>query len=263
MAKLTHKIVVEGRITLLTGLHIGGNNMGMEVGGVNATVIRNPVTGEPYIPGSSLKGKIRSLLEQKAGYFAELTKDLPNGPDNNASHDLVKMFGKVKENKKVEGAEPVNIPSKVIFRDCRMVGIIAKDDETRTPKADLLLKKVKTFDLPYTEVKTEVAIDRIKSSALPRSLERVPAGIEFKMSVVLNVWEELAHAIPEDALLSLLFDGFKLLEKDYLGGKGSRGSGQVKIGIENINKAATGDLNAKIPSTLTYSKAYAAAVYGY
>lgn len=51
MAKLTHKILVDGGVSLLTGLHIGGNNMGMEVGGVNATVIRNPViTGQPYIP---------------------------------------------------------------------------------------------------------------------------------------------------------------------------------------------------------------------
>lgn len=249
MAKLTHKIVIEGRITLLTGLHIGGNNMGMEVGGVNATVIRNPVTGEPYIPGSSLKGKIRSLLDQREGRFAKLGS-IEFGPDDQPDQKLVQFFGNVK-------GSGDNIPSKVVFRDCRMVG------------ADVLLKKVKTFDLPYTEVKTEVAIDRIKSSALPRSLERVPAGIEFKMSVVLNVWEDLSHALSEDAMLNLLFDGFKLLEKDYLGGKGSRGSGQVKIGIENIFKKdkitedQKGDLNAKIPPTLTYSTAYAAAVYGY
>lgn len=246
MAKLTHKIIVEGRITLLTGLHIGGNNMGMEVGGVNATVIRNPVTGEPYIPGSSLKGKIRSLLEQKeGGPFAKLG-GIENGPFDNPDKPLVKLFGNAK-------GDNNNIPSKVLFRDCRMIG------------ADLLLKKVKTFDLPFTEVKTEVAIDRIKSSALPRSLERVPAGIEFKMSVVLNLWEgdDLKHALPETVLLKLLFDGFHLLEKDYLGGKGSRGSGQVKIGIEQITKVTTGDLNSQIPSTLTYSKAYAAAVYSY
>jgi len=243
MAKLTHKILVDGRITLLTGLHIGGNNMGMEVGGVNATVIRNPVTGEPYIPGSSLKGKIRSLLDQKEGRFARLGS-IENGPDDDAGQTLVRFFGNVK-------GSGENIPSKVLFRDSRMIG------------AALLLKKVKTFDLPFTEVKTEVVIDRVKSSALPRSLERVPAGIEFKMSVVLNVWEDLVHAIPEEALLNLLFDGFKLLEKDYLGGKGSRGSGQVKIGIENITKTATGDLNTRIPPTLKYDPTYAAAVYGY
>ena len=243
MVKLTHKIVVEGRITLLTGLHIGGNNMGMEVGGVNATVIRNPVTGEPYIPGSSLKGKIRSLLDQREGRFAKLGS-IENGPDDAPEQTLVRFFGNVK-------GSGDNIPSKVLFRDCRMIG------------ADILLKKVKTFDLPFTEVKTEVAIDRIKSSALPRSLERVPAGIEFNMSVVLNVWEGLPHAIPEEDLLKLLFDGFQLLEKDYLGGKGSRGSGQVKIGIRNITKVEKDDLNKQIPALLKYSSAYAAAIYGY
>lgn len=241
IAKLSHKIVVEGKITLLTGLHIGGNNMGMEIGGVNATVLRNPVSGQPYIPGSSLKGKIRSLLEQKAGHFAKLGS-IEHGPDDNREHNTVRMFGMVK------GTND-NIVSKVIFRDCKM------------HKADLLADKVKTFDLPFTEVKTEVVIDRIKSSALPRSLERVPAGIEFCMSIVLNVWEDSPTDVAETAMLDILFDGFKLLEKDYLGGKGSRGSGQVKIGIEKITKSADGDLNGKIPSTLTYSNAYAAAIY--
>ena len=218
--------------------------MGMEVGGVNATVIRNPVTGEPYIPGSSLKGKIRSLLEQKDGLMKPMTNQIKNGPEDDPTFIVVKIFGSAKGNDK-------NIPSKIIFRDCRMEG------------ADILLKKVKTFDLPFTEVKTEVVIDRVTSSALPRSLERVPAGIEFKMSIVLNVWEDLDHAISENDLVKTLFDGFHLLEKDYLGGKGSRGSGQVKIGIENISKVEIGDLNTQIPPLLKYSSAYAAAVYGY
>ena len=89
----------------------------------------------------------------------------------------------------------------------------------------------------------------------------VPAGIEFNLSVVLNVWENSGTDISEVDMLNILFDGFSLLEKDYLGGKGSRGSGQVKIGIEHISKSSKGDLNNKIPSTLTYSNAYAAAIY--
>jgi CRISPR-associated protein Csm3 len=240
LSKMTHKIVVEGKITLLTGLHIGGNNMGMEIGGVNATVLRNPVSGQPYIPGSSLKGKIRSLLEQKAGYFAKLGS-IEYGPDDNAEHNMVRMFGMVK------GAD--NIVSKIIFRDCKM------------HKADELAQKVKTFDLPFTEVKTEVVIDRIKSSALPRSLERVPAGIEFNMSVVLNIWENTKTDVSEENMLKILFDGFTLLEKDYLGGKGSRGSGQVKIGIQKISKTSDNDLKEKIPLTLIYSNVDAAAIY--
>jgi CRISPR-associated protein Csm3 len=173
-----------------------------------------------------------------------MNKQIVHGPSKDESKALVKMFGMVK-------GENQNIVSKVIFRDCKM------------HKAELLAEKVKTFDLPFTEVKTEVVIDRIKSSALPRSLERVPAGVEFKMSVVLNVWENSGTDVGEEDMLNLLFEGFRLLEKDYLGGKGSRGSGQIKIGIEKISKSGDNDLKDKIPSTLTYSKAYAAAIYGY
>jgi CRISPR-associated protein Csm3 len=240
--KLAHKIVLEGKITLLTGLHIGGNSTGMEIGGVNATVLRNPITGQPYIPGSSLKGKIRSLLEQQAGNFSRLSNIINNGPSNDSQVDTVQMFGMVKGTNE-------NIVSRVIFRDCKM------------HKADLLAKKVKTFDLPFTEVKTEVVIDRITSSAQPRSLERVPAGVEFCLSVVLNIWENSEKDINEHDMLEILFNGFNLLEKDYLGGKGSRGSGQVKIGIEKITKDSDGDLNPLIPPSLNYSDEYAAPIY--
>jgi CRISPR-associated protein Csm3 len=261
MAKLSDKIVVKGKITLLSGLHIGGNNMGMEVGGVNATVIRNPVTGEPYIPGSSLKGKIRSLLEQKAGIFDFMTNQVTHGAAQNGKHSIVKMFGNAK-------SDDENIPSKIIVRDCRLHGV----DK---------LNKVKTFDLPFTEVKTEVVIDRIRAVATPRQLERVPAGVEFNMEIVLNVWEEtkkepetadentgaepvftndVKHKLTAQEMLQLLCEGFDLLEKDFLGGKGSRGSGQVKIGIESISGTR------EIPKGfehLTYNHTYAASIYGY
>ncbi len=276
MARLSAKIVVKGKITLLSGLHIGGNNMGMEVGGVNATVVRNPVTGEPYIPGSSLKGKIRSLLEQKAGIFDFMTNQVTHGAAQNGKHDIVKMFGNAK-------SDNDNIPSKIIVRDCRLHDV----DK---------LNMVKTFDLPFTEVKTEVVIDRIRAVATPRQLERVPAGVEFNMEIVLNVWEEtpkeietpaengndehqqpqvlaenepaaealmtndVKHKLSAAEMLNLLFSGFDLLEKDFLGGKGSRGSGQVKIGIENISNGL------EIPEEfehLKYETKYAASIYGY
>lgn len=242
IVKIAHKIVIEGKITLLTGLHIGGSNLGMEIGGVNATVLRNPISGQPYIPGSSLKGKIRSLLEQRDGRFSELSNVILYGPSNDSNYNIVRMFGMVKGTNE-------NIVSRVIFRDCKM------------HKADLLADKIKTFDLPFTEVKTEVVIDRVISRAQPRSLERVPAGVEFCMSVVLNIWENSQVEIDENEMLEILFNGFELLEKDYLGGKGSRGSGQVKIGIKNITKETEGDLNDKIPDSLKYSDEYAASIY--
>lgn len=271
MAKLSEKIVVKGKITLLSGLHIGGNNMGMEVGGVNATVVRNPVTGEPYIPGSSLKGKIRSLLEQRAGIFDFMTNQVTHGAAQDGKHLIVKMFGNAKSDNN-------NIPSKIIVRDCRLNKFgPGKDPNTSEDK----LSKVKTFDLPFTEVKTEVVIDRIRAVATPRQLERVPAGVEFDMEIVLNVWVEtekepeatvdnnvteiemtsdVKHKLTAEEMLQLLCEGFDLLEKDFLGGKGSRGSGQVKIGIQSIS----GD--KKIPegyNHLEYKTCYAASIYGY
>ncbi|MBK6930732.1 MAG: type III-A CRISPR-associated RAMP protein Csm3 [Saprospirales bacterium] len=241
--KLKNKIEIKGRVTLLTGLHIGGNNLGMEVGGVNATVIRNPVTGIPYIPGSSLKGKLRSLLEQKRGLWDSMTKQIEYGPSQNEREDVVKMFGNAKSDNN-------NIPSKIIVRDCLM----------RDP--NLVLEKAQNFDFPFTEVKTEVVIDRIKSVALPRQLERIPAGIEFEMNLVLNIWEGTNHDLAAQKCWISCSKGIDLLHKDYLGGKGSRGSGQVRIGIQSIISSDS-SLTYASPDNLNYSSAYAAPVYGH
>ena len=64
---LNRIIDLRGEIELLTGLHIGAGDLEMRIGGVDNVVIRNPRNNEPYIPGSSLKGKIRSLLEWRSG----------------------------------------------------------------------------------------------------------------------------------------------------------------------------------------------------
>ncbi|WP_297499767.1 type III-A CRISPR-associated RAMP protein Csm3, partial [Thermococcus sp.] len=57
------KVVIRGRIKALTGLHIGSQRDVSEIGGIDNPVIKDPHTGLPYIPGSSLKGKLRSLFE--------------------------------------------------------------------------------------------------------------------------------------------------------------------------------------------------------
>lgn len=61
--KLEKKIVYTGIITLKTGLHIGGTNASLNIGGPDNFVVRNPIDNIPYIPGSSLKGKMRALVE--------------------------------------------------------------------------------------------------------------------------------------------------------------------------------------------------------
>jgi len=200
--KLTKKIKFEGTIEALTGLHIGGTNSAMAIGGPDKTVVRNPVDNKPYIPGSSLKGKMRSLLEIADGTIAEVNMGaVKNGPTQNSDHLSAKLFGTAK-------SDDSQRPSKLIVRD----GAMTSPEELFT-----------NTDLPYSESKTEVVIDRITSKAMPRQLERVPAGAEFKLDMILNIFD----GDNEAELINGVLRGLKLVQDDYLGGSGSRGSGQV------------------------------------
>lgn len=213
--KLSKKIEITGKIILETGLHIGGTNSSMSIGGIDKTVIRNPVNNQPYIPGSSLKGKLRSLLEISTGNIGGSSGGVVhNGPSSVLSQitDCPKsadLFGNAtNESQK---------PSRLIVRDSKLLN------------AEELLKKT---EIPYTEGKTEVVIDRITSAAMPRQNERVPSGAEFSLCLIVNIWEQDNHN--QDSILKLLFTSLQLLSDDYLGGHGSRGYGQVSIHIEDI-----------------------------
>lgn len=197
--KLNKKIIVTGKLTLVTGLHIGDTNTAMGIGGPDSLVVRNPITNVPYIPGSSLKGKMRSLIELRDGNI---------GQDERASTDPTKpagaLFGTI-------GKNDQNHPSRLIVRDADMdMGNVDKLNNT---------------DLPYTESKTEVTINRITAAAMPRTIERVPAGVVFNVNMVINVFD----TDDEKMLVRTLKDAMALLEDDYLGGNGSRGYGQVKF----------------------------------
>jgi len=211
--KLSHKIELKGEIVLQTGLHIGGTNSSMQIGGIDKSVIRNPLTNQPFIPGSSLKGKLRSLFEVSIGQIKDVHMGtVRNGPsDEGKSADL---FGNAtgKENQKA---------SRLIVRDCNLIN------------HEELLEKT---EIPYTEGKTEVVIDRITSAANPRQIERVPAGARFELNLVLNIWEQDNN---KSELIDNLFKSLELLRDDYLGGNGSRGYGQIKILITNISEKST------------------------
>jgi CRISPR-associated protein Csm3 len=198
--KLTKKIVYTGTITLKTGLHIGGTNAALNIGGPDKFVVRNPINNIPYIPGSSLKGKMRSLVEIANG-------ETNNGkPTNNPNSKAGKLFG-------ISGDTDSSKPSRLIVRDAEL---------------DVNATDFSNTDLPYTESKTEVAIDRVTAKANPRTFERVPAGAKFKLNMVLNIFE----GENESELKSTLKQAINLLEDDYLGGHGSRGYGQVKIELD-------------------------------
>lgn len=243
MAEKIREIQLVGQVVLgfyleaLTGLHIGAGATGMGIGTVENTVLRNPVTNMPYIPGSSLKGKLRSLAErffkkslnQKIGY----TYIHSCGADYNRGEELEEkgradflkcevcpVFG-------VPGERPFTQPTPLVVRDISLSAESARE-----------LEQLET-DLPFTEVKVEVSIDRITSQANPRNIERVPAGAWFgpgEMVYSLYTGNDCSVERGLELFDRTLLTAMDLLEKDYLGGMGSRGYGKVafrniKVGV--------------------------------
>ena len=195
MKQLVKKIKLTTTMSVLTGLHIGGSKESVEIGGIDSPVIKMATkSGQPYIPGSSLKGKMRCLLEQVNGATAVGMDDTVNN-----------LFGFARKDQ----------PSKIIVRDAYL-----------TDESVKLLEACRDLDMPFTENKFENTIDRIKGVAEhPRQIERVPAGAEFHVEMVINVWDD----DEENKLMELVRQGISLLENDYIGGSGSRGYGQVSF----------------------------------
>ena len=209
--KLIKKLFINGKIELLTGLHIGGSSTALDIGGIDSNVIKN-ANGVPYIPGSSIKGKMRSLLELKYSKYTQRTGKVDSGMDKNANDsnsDIQKLFGSV--------AKESDFKTRLIVRDAFLNNDIVRQMKE---KADDFEK----LELDYTEAKWEVSLDRLTSQPPhgPRQLERVPAGAEFDFSIVFTFYDEA-----DKELVKMLLEGMQLLEDDYLGGSGSRGYGQI------------------------------------
>lgn len=241
--KLVAKVVITGELELLTGLRIGGSESGISIGGVDNVIIRNATDGKPYIPGSSLKGKMRCLLEKvycpgklnSVGNSQIFTCDSLDTYNNPKKGVIFHVFGITNnEIEKLKDDQPHEIsdalPTRLIVRDASL-----------TEESAQKLEESLYVDLPYTQVKTEVIIDRITSAATPRKIERVPAGVKFNYAFVLNLYNP--PDLEDKWLKSILYtlkEGMDLLEDDYLGGMGSRGYGQIKfatreIKVENLN----------------------------
>ncbi len=191
-------------VEILTGLHIGAGNDAVQIGGVDSSVIKDPISSLPYIPGSSLKGKIRCLLETEGGYTE--TNDLINS-----------YFGPTSEYLKTKKDDKnyIQKPTRIIFRDLKL----SEDDE----------KKFKDGDI-NTEFKTEIVIDRRKGTAKDgglRTIERVPPSVKFVGEVLIRYEDGEMEEI-----IKVLEQGINLLNNDYLGGSGSRGYGAVKVTLK-------------------------------
>ena len=210
---------LNGQIELLSGLHIGGGDDTMKIGGIDNSVIKNANTGHPYIPGSSLKGKMRSLLEWHYGLVGlgrndEKDEGMPfsskflkhekvvfeNDPTKKQdAENILKLFGDPEPN------SPFGI-TRISVGDCQL----SSESET----------------MVLSEAKYENMIDRRKGTAQhPRQTERVPAGVKFDYDIRVKLLEE----DDADALMAMVQKGLELIESDYLGGSGSRGYGRVRF----------------------------------
>ncbi len=242
------KIRLEGRVFLtfdieaVTGMHIGGSETGIEIGGVDKTVIRDRLTNRPYIPGSSLRGKMRSLLEKYGG----LRQNQRIGQGYIHSCDRIDEYAncKVCQVFGVPGERDFSTPTRLVVRDVLM-----------TDKSAAALNATERTDLPFTEVKTEVSIDRVTSAANPRQMERVPAGVRFgPAELVYSIYSGTDCAPLQDvARLKTVVEGLQLLEDDYLGGLGSRGSGKVRLGDIKVAVRGGGDYLAEPASVGAYA----------
>lgn len=221
------RVFVEYELRAVTGLRVGGTSAGITIGGLDNPVIRDPISNRPYIPGSSLKGKLRSLLEKHYGKepnwpIAQTKIHVCTDGEDYKSCEVCPVFGVPAE------LNYGNLPTRLLVRDLQL-----SEESVQTLEGVPL-------DRPYTEIKTEVSIDRITSQANPRSVERVPAGAVFGPGeFVYTIYEvtdgngsPLVDPRQDVERLGVLFEGMGLLEHDYLGGMGSRGYGKVKF--ENI-----------------------------
>ena len=194
------KIQVTAQIRLETGLHIGTSNAFAAIGATDSPVIKDPITNLPIIPGSSIKGEMRTLL---AKVYNTTLAEKP-GDDGEI---ISRLFGNSSDKNYKVG--------RLIFRDAFL-----------TNKKDLDSRSVKG----YTEVKFENTIDRITAEANPRQIERAIRDSVFGFELIYEVTDKSQAQVEED--FKVILDGLKLLELDYLGGSGSRGYG--KVAFENI-----------------------------
>lgn len=257
------KYIIKCDLRTITALHIGGTEEGFEIGGIDNPVIKDKITGLPYIPGSSLKGKLRSLLEwiveresgqtcaayqinkfnkereiivkkitensneQEKKNFEDKLKSmkLNVNPCNCGKCDVCIVFGNSAETH-TEG------PTRLTVLDAWPDGLFDNTGNRVKEESNWggTIKEWTDYmgERVYTELKTENTIDRITSAANPRSMERVPANSVFKAEFIYDVYQD------EDIeRLKILFEGMKLLEDSTLGGGGSRGSGRIRF--ENID----------------------------
>ena len=200
---------ITGKIVVKTGLHIGAGTDEVHIGGVDSPILRNPLNLEPYIPGSSLKGKMRSIMEWKLNKLAADGNPCDCGK---TECPICRVFGSA--NSKSEETKGRG-PTRLIVRDAVL-----------SEKSKELFYDSKEI----VEVKAENSINRITAKATPRFLERVVPGVEFDFEISYRVIDTGdGGKMDRDYFESVVKESLKILQSDYLGGGGSRGNGQIEF----------------------------------
>jgi CRISPR-associated protein Csm3 len=212
------KIKISGKIELLSGMHIGGSGAFSAIGAVDSPIVKDRLTGLPLLPGSSLKGKMRSLL-------ARLVNDTFASKPDNDHPKLLRLFGSAGQGDKENSENKIQV-SRVLFSDALMSNW--KD-----------LEKCGLSSM--TEVKFENGISRATARATPRQIERAVRGAQFPLELIYEIaprGEQNASPAEDEICedMQLLAQGMKLIEADYLGGSGSRGYGRVKFSEITLTK---------------------------
>lgn len=239
-------VIIQGKIRCETGLHIGGTMEGFEIGGMDNPVLRDPSTGYPYIPGSSIKGKMRSIMEWAApdkitvNHPKKKDGDVHNCPDSTCP--ICRIYGSSAAEAEWKGG-----PTRLTVRDAYPT------EET--------LKEMKRLEtergLPGVEWKTENSINRITSVANPRPIERVTADSEFKFEMVYTIYDTGDGGKTDRENLKEVFKALRLLEDSTLGGGGSRGNGKISFWIADdpiVRKVADYEKGFAEEEPKTYKK---------
>jgi len=214
--KLLETVLIKGIIKVKTGLHIGAGRDNIEIGGLDLPVIKNPRTEQPYIPGSSLKGKIRFLTEWSTP--DSLDRDGKVHSCKEADCAICRIFGAGKTGDAAEGRGP----TRALVRDASLV---LGEGEMYNPEK-------------FMEVKYENVINRMTGTAEhPRPIERVVPDTRFAFEVAFRIFDTGDGGARDWECLKIFAEGMRRLEADTLGGSGSRGSGKVAFEDIGVNAA--------------------------
>lgn len=225
--RLVGQVTLRARLVVKTGLHIGAGKDQIEIGGIDSPVVKTPA-GDPYVPGSSLKGKLRFLLEWAFGKINASGEVWGNQKGELALDDpILRIFGTAAKREQWEGG-----PTRLLMRDA--------------PISESWRKTELDAGRELTEAKTEVVIDRIAGKAMDRvgarQIERVPPGAEFAFEAAFRIYDPGDGGARDIDCLCWMVQGLDLLQQDALGGSGSRGYGQVAFRDLTLSRAGKADL---------------------